>query len=58
MPVLIAIQFSFNDGRSRSAWQGFTTKWYCCGNEPGSVGVGDHDALLLVAAEQSRCWRW
>jgi spermidine/putrescine transport system permease protein len=27
-PVLIAIQFSFNDGRSRSTWQGFSTRWY------------------------------
>ena len=35
VPVLIAIQFSFNDGRSRSVWQGFSTQWYCC-NE-GSV---------------------
>ncbi len=35
LPVLIAIQFSFNDGRSRSVWQGFSTQWYCC-NE-GSV---------------------
>jgi spermidine/putrescine transport system permease protein len=34
-PVLIAIQFSFNDGRSRSVWQGFSRQWYCC-NE-GSV---------------------
>lgn len=28
LPVLIAIQFSFNDGRSRSTWQGFSTRWY------------------------------
>jgi spermidine/putrescine transport system permease protein len=35
VPVLIAIQFSFNDGRSRSTWQGFSLQWYCC-NE-GSV---------------------
>ena len=27
-PVLIAIQFSFNAGRSRSAWQGFSLRWY------------------------------
>ena len=30
LPVLIAVQFSFNDGRSRSTWQGFSTQWYCC----------------------------
>jgi spermidine/putrescine transport system permease protein len=30
VPVLVAIQFSFNDGRSRSTWQGFSRQWYCC----------------------------
>ena len=28
VPVLIAIQFSFNSGRSRSSWQGFSTRWW------------------------------
>jgi spermidine/putrescine transport system permease protein len=28
VPVLIAVAFSFNDGRSRTAWQGFSTRWY------------------------------
>jgi spermidine/putrescine transport system permease protein len=29
VPVIVAIQFSFNDGRSVTAWQGFAlTKWY------------------------------
>ena len=28
VPILIAIQFGFNDGRSRSAWQGFSMRWY------------------------------
>lgn len=28
IPVLIAVQFSFNDGRSRSSWQGFSMRWY------------------------------
>jgi spermidine/putrescine transport system permease protein len=27
-PVLIAIQFSFNNSRSLTVWHGFTTKWY------------------------------
>jgi spermidine/putrescine transport system permease protein len=27
-PVLVAIQFSFNNSRSLSVWHGFTTKWY------------------------------
>jgi len=28
LPVLVAILFSFNDGRSRSVWQGFSTRWW------------------------------
>ena len=35
VPVLIAVQFSFNNGRSRSTWQGFSLQWYCCSD--GSV---------------------
>jgi spermidine/putrescine transport system permease protein len=35
VPIVIAVQFSFNDGRSRSTWQGFSTQWYCCAE--GSV---------------------
>ncbi len=54
VPVLIAIQFSFNDSRSRSSWNGFTTEWYCCGTE-GSIaegasvfGAGAYGALLTA----------
>jgi spermidine/putrescine transport system permease protein len=46
-PVLIAIQFSFNDGRSRSVWQGFSLRWYT--SEPELSVVNDpalHDALF------------
>jgi spermidine/putrescine transport system permease protein len=28
LPVLIAMLFSFNDGRSRSVWQGFSVRWW------------------------------
>ena len=28
VPVAIAILFSFNSGRSRSVWQGFSLRWY------------------------------
>jgi spermidine/putrescine transport system permease protein len=28
VPVLIAILFSFNNGRSRSVWQGFSIRWW------------------------------
>jgi spermidine/putrescine transport system permease protein len=48
LPVLIAVQFSFNDGRSRSSWQGFSTQWYCC--VEGSVG---EDPSLLLALQNS-----
>ncbi len=48
LPVLIAVQFSFNDGRSRSTWQGFSTQWYCC--VEGSVA---EDPSLLLALENS-----
>ncbi|MGH3510604.1 MAG: ABC transporter permease [Nocardioidaceae bacterium] len=28
LPVLIAVLFSFNSGRSRTSWQGFSLRWY------------------------------
>ncbi len=28
LPVIIAIVFSFNNGRSRSTWQGFSLRWW------------------------------
>jgi spermidine/putrescine transport system permease protein len=28
VPVVVAVVFSFNDGRSRSSWQGFSLRWY------------------------------
>jgi spermidine/putrescine transport system permease protein len=48
LPVLIAVQFSFNDGRSRSTWQGFSTQWYCCAE--GSIG---EDPSLLQSLQNS-----
>jgi spermidine/putrescine transport system permease protein len=36
VPIVIAILFSFNDGRSRTAWQGFSTRWFY-GDPLGSV---------------------
>jgi spermidine/putrescine transport system permease protein len=44
VPLLIAIQFSFNDGRSRSSWQGFSTQWYW-----GSSGSVAEDPSLRLA---------
>ncbi len=48
-PVVIAIVFSFNDGRSRSVWQGFSTRWYW--GDPNFSVV--HDPALRGALEQS-----
>ena len=44
IPVAIAILFAFNDGRSRTTWQGFSTRWFT--GESGSVL---HDPALQGA---------
>ena len=50
LPVVIAIMFSFNDGRSISVWQGFdATRWYW-GDAVNSVW---HDPGLQSALWQS-----
>jgi spermidine/putrescine transport system permease protein len=49
VPVLIAVQFSFNAGRSRSTWQGFSLRWYF-GDPDLSVW---HDPALRGAMFQS-----
>jgi spermidine/putrescine transport system permease protein len=49
LPVLIAVMFSFNDGRSRTDWQGFSFRWYW-GDETRSVW---HDAALHTALFQT-----
>jgi spermidine/putrescine transport system permease protein len=49
-PVVIAVQFSFNDGRSRSTFQGFSTQWYeAIWNEASA----NFDDTLLPALLQS-----
>ncbi|MFI5959963.1 ABC transporter permease [Cryptosporangium sp. NPDC051539] len=45
LPVLIAVLFSFNAGRSRTNWQGFSLRWYY-GDPSRSVW---HDASLHAA---------
>jgi len=45
LPVLIAVLFSFNAGRSRTTWQGFSMRWYY-GDPLRSVW---HDASLHTA---------
>ena len=49
LPVLIAVMFSFNDGRSRTNWQGFSFRWYW-GDQSRSVW---HDASLHTALLQT-----
>ncbi len=49
VPILIAIRFSFNDGRSRSTAQGWSTRWYW-GDPDLSVA---HDPTLYNALLQS-----
>jgi len=49
IPVLIAVLFSFNEGRSRTVWQGFSTRWYF-GDPVKSVW---HDAALHTALLQT-----
>ncbi|HVR76983.1 MAG TPA: ABC transporter permease [Acidimicrobiia bacterium] len=50
-PVAIAITFSFNDGRSRSAWQGFSTRWYAGTREAAESVI--FDPSLRSALTQS-----
>jgi spermidine/putrescine transport system permease protein len=47
LPVLIAVAYSFNDGRSRTTWQGFSFRWYW-GDKTLSVWHNEalHTALL------------
>jgi spermidine/putrescine transport system permease protein len=49
VPVGIAILFSFNDGRSRSVWQGFSLRWYW--QDPNLSVL--HDPTMRGALEQS-----
>jgi spermidine/putrescine transport system permease protein len=50
VPVLIALQFSFNDGRSRSTFQGFSLQWWQGIFDPSSA---NYDETLLPALTQS-----
>ena len=50
LPVLIAIQFSFNAGRSRSTWQGFSLRWYLT----DAASVARDDSLRLALTQSGR----
>lgn len=45
LPVLVAVVFSFNQGRSRSTWQGFSFRWYW---QDPTISIA-HDAALRVS---------
>jgi spermidine/putrescine transport system permease protein len=49
VPVGIAVLFSFNAGRSRSSWQGFSLRWYVSDPEQSVL----NDPLLHSAVLQS-----
>lgn len=49
LPVALAVQFSFNAGRSRSVWQGFSFRWYW--QDPVASLV--HDESLRLALRNS-----
>ncbi|GIV00677.1 MAG: polyamine ABC transporter permease [Actinomycetota bacterium] len=49
IPVAIAVQFSFNAGRSRSTWQGFSLRWYI--SDPDLSVL--HDPSLRMSLIQS-----
>jgi spermidine/putrescine transport system permease protein len=49
LPIGIAVLFSFNNGKSQSVWQGFSSRWYW-GDPVNSVL---HNSLLRNAVEQT-----
>jgi spermidine/putrescine transport system permease protein len=49
-PVLIAIQFSFNNNRSLSAWHGFTLQWYTS-HDPEIDSVFHSDELRSALSQ-------
>ena len=49
LPVVIAIFFSFNDGRSRVTWQGFSLRWWT-GDPNDSLF---HDSAMRAAMGQT-----
>jgi len=48
VPVAIAVLFAFNNGRSRTTWQGFSTRWFT-----GAVGSVFHDPALQGALKHT-----
>jgi spermidine/putrescine transport system permease protein len=49
LPVLIAVAYSFNDGRSRIVWQGFSLRWWTADPTDSIL----HDPLMRSAIRQT-----
>jgi len=49
VPVLIAVLFSFNDGKSRTVWQGFSLRWWTGDRQQSLL----HDPTLRTALVNS-----
>ena len=48
LPVAIAVLFAFNNGRSRTTWQGFSLRWFT-----GATGSVFHDPELQSALKHT-----
>ncbi len=48
IPILIVVLFAFNDGRSRTTWQGFSLRWFT-----GADGSVFHDPALQSALKHT-----
>lgn len=48
VPVAIAVLFAFNNGRSRTSWQGFSVRWFT-----GATGSVFHDPELQGALKHT-----
>jgi len=53
VPVVLAIAFAFNSGRSRTTWQGFSFRWFTAStgsvfHDPALQGALKHTLLLAV----------
>ena len=48
VPVVLAVAFAFNAGRSRTTWQGFSFRWFT-----GSTGSVFHDPALQGALKHT-----
>jgi spermidine/putrescine transport system permease protein len=51
VPVIIGVVFSFNDGRSRSAWQGFSLRWWVGDPELAVINDPSMRSALVQSAK-------